>query len=360
LLTRYQNSEHGRTKLADIYTNDEHGITRNKIGSEALSVTHRISRSGRKAYIVGGAVRDLLVGKAPKDFDIATDALPSEVRRLFRRSRIIGKRFQLVHVYVHDKILEVSTFRATPEGEVGRDSTNIFGTLAEDVRRRDFTMNSLYYDPTKEHIVDFIGGFDDIKMRRLKLLKPAEESFSEDPVRMIRALRYSSTTGFPVPQKIGRAVRRLSSLLSETPDSRLTEELFKILGCGASTQFFAYAREFELLGTLMPTLEERLNDRLEKSLLSRLSEIDRMVVARGLDDKSMMIEALCEPFIDDAPLVDLDPDMYGKELFRECKRIVAPLTPPNAIVDKAVRAIMNARGISGPKKRRRKRKGIGR
>ncbi len=350
LLVRYQTTEDGgRKRLAQIYTGEEHGITRGRIAHEALSVTRRLERGGYEAYIVGGAVRDLLLGKEPNDYDIVTDAHPRAVRRLFRRSRIIGRRFQLVHVYVHDKTLEVCTFRGDSEQQ-----GNVFGTMAEDVRRRDFSMNALYYDPSTERIIDYVGGYQDIIDRRIRLLKPAEFSFQEDPVRMIRALRYAATTGFDVPGRVARGVRRLGARLADCPVSRLTEELFKILSCGASAQFLRYARELGLLAYLLPEIDRKWDARYEAELTGRLERVDSAVADEGLADRSSMLAALCEPFIELDPNVDLDPDLYARELFRQCKAVVSPLTPPNAEVERAVRGLMRRHGCRLPKRRRRK------
>ena len=351
LLIRYQTTDRGRKKLAKVYTIQEHGIARNNIAPEALSVLRRLSRAGHEAYIVGGAVRDMLVGKEPKDYDIATDARPTTVRRLFRRSRVIGRRFRLVHVYVQDQIIEVSTFRTNPKSEIGtREANNSFGTLADDVRRRDFSFNALYYDADSEKILDYVDGFDDIKASRLKLLKPADVSFEEDPVRMIRALRYAATTGFKVPVRISRIVRRMAVLLKDCPVSRLTEELFKILGCGASARFFSYAEEFDLLAFLLPVVSAGLNERRPAfySALEKLDSTEESV------DRALMIRTLCEPFLDFEKVAKSEPELYQRDLFRRCKKIVAPLTPPNADVERAVAEIMRSHGVRQPKRRRRR------
>ena len=204
MLTRYKQTENGkRKKLANVYIAEDHGIKRNQLDREALAVTGRLQRAGFDAYVVGGAVRDLLIGKRPKDFDVVTNAPPRRIRRIFRNSRIIGKRFQLVHVFFGETIVEVSTFRTGTQ----TSEETIFGTMEEDVRRRDFTMNALYYDPEKEHIIDYVGGVDDIRARRVRALVPVEASFLEDPVRMIRALRYAATTGFTLRGKISKHIR---------------------------------------------------------------------------------------------------------------------------------------------------------
>ena len=355
MLKRYQKSEDGkRRKLAQIYTKDEHAISPKKIAPEAVSVIRRLSRAGYDAYIVGGAIRDLLIGVSPKDYDIATDARPRSVRRLFRRSRIIGKRFQLVHVYVQNHIIEVSTFRGTSASLEGREANNLFGTMAEDVKRRDFTMNALYYDPNREQIIDYVGGFEDIRQRRIKSLVAAEGSFDDDPVRMIRALRYASTTGFKVPVKISRAVRRMSIRLKDCSTSRLTEELFKILSCGASAQFIRYAREHGLLEYLLPELWKQTDEEKANNMLERLEANDIHINASDGDERAAMVSAICEPFVSIDPELEPDAEAVASEIFRSCKSILAPLTPPNAVVGGAVRLIMTERGMILPVKRKRR------
>lgn len=188
MLVRYSTTEKGaHSKRAEIYTAKEHGIRRKDIDPDAIRIAHRLKSAGHSAYIVGGAVRDLLVGRVPKDFDLVTDAHPRKIKRLFRNSRIIGKRFRLVHVFFREKIIELSTFRSLDhQGE-----NNVYGTIQEDVLRRDFTLNALYYCPIEEIIIDYIGGVKDIRNRKIRPLIPLKTIFTEDPVRMIRALSSS-------------------------------------------------------------------------------------------------------------------------------------------------------------------------
>ena len=186
MLIRYSTDKNGRpVRKAVIYTKDEHKIPREKIDSDAFFVVSHLRNAGFDAYIVGGAVRDLLIGKHPKDFDIVTSATPSKIKRLFRNSRIIGKRFRLVHVFFGEKIFEVSTFRSIAEGSIG----NVFGTMDEDVQRRDFSLNALYYDPLKEQVIDYVHGVEDIRRKLVRPIIPLDRIFVEDPVRMLRAVK---------------------------------------------------------------------------------------------------------------------------------------------------------------------------
>ena len=170
MLYRYGTDNNGNLiKKAVVYTKSEHFISNKKIDPDALQIINRLRDAGYTAYVVGGAVRDLIVGNVPKDFDIVTDATPSKIKRIFRNSRIIGRRFRLVHVVFGSKIFEVSTFRSNEEGSVG----NEFGTIEQDVMRRDFTMNALYYDPLQEQIIDYVGGMRDIKKH---ILRPVSQT----------------------------------------------------------------------------------------------------------------------------------------------------------------------------------------
>ena len=259
MLIRYGIDKSGRRyERARIYTVDEHGISRKKIDKEALLITDRLQKEGFHAYIVGGAVRDLLNGKTPKDFDITTDAQPKRVRRLFWNSRIIGRRFRLVHVHFRDgSIIEVSTFRSN---EPGADN-NDFGTLEGDVERRDFSINALYYDPKKEQIFDFVQAMKDIRSRRMRSLLPLDSTFNEDPVRMIRAVKYAAAGGFSIPFGLKKSIKKYSGNLADVSTSRMTEEVFKIFEGGNSEPVIRMAEQYGLLDYMLPTLKAQIVSR---------------------------------------------------------------------------------------------------
>ena len=357
MLIRYKTTKNGkRKKLAHIYTADDHGIRHDSLDREAVTVVNRLNRAGFKAYIVGGAVRDLLIGKKPKDFDVVTNAPPRKIRGIFRNSRIIGRRFQLVHVYYGEKIIEVSTFRtASPETE-----DNIFGTMSEDVLRRDFTMNALFYDPENEQIIDYIGGYDDVRARRVSALIPVSALFPEDPVRMIRALRYAATTGFRLEGRISRHIRKSAYLIHECSVSRLTEEMFKILSSGNSKDVIDFAYNHALLKYLLPEIDRRLRMKGEvdyrEKLGKSLEELDGITAGSQPIHKGVMIASLVQPFIevqtDDVP----DIQLARREIFLQVKALIAPLTPPNVEVEKAAQRILGITHRKPYGKRRRRRR----
>ena len=358
MLIRYGIDESGkRFERARIYTADDHGITRQRIDREALLITDRLQKEGYHAYIVGGAVRDLLIDKTPKDFDITTDAQPKRVRRLFYNSRIIGRRFRLVHIHFKDQIIEVSTFRSN---EPGADN-NDFGTLEEDVERRDFSINALYYDPRKEQVLDFVGAMKDIRGRRMRSLLPLETTFVEDPVRMIRAVKYAAAGGFALPLRLRKSIRRSRGELEKTPTSRMTEEVFKILEGGNSEVILRLAEQYGLVELLLPALYseilERGGKRGIKEFFSVLARLDSLVAGSETVNRGNVIRALFDPYlvIPEEP-EDLEFDLKFKGAFLRIKELLSPLTPPNVDIEAAVRGIFDERGIVKEKKKKKKRR----
>ena len=248
-----------------LVAHSRHGVSRHSISACARRVTSSLQAEGFDAYVVGGAVRDLLLGKEPKDFDVATNATPERVRGLFRRSRIIGKRFQLVHVLCGRDVVEVSTFRGKHAGNDGeRGATdehgrilrdNVFGTREEDAVRRDFTINALFYDPSTEEIIDYCGGLDDLNSRKLRVIGDPEARFREDPVRMLRAVRLAAKLDLEIESKTRAPIRRLAGLLESVPPSRLFEEMLKMLLSGGSVQCVQQLRANGLHHGLLPMLD---------------------------------------------------------------------------------------------------------
>lgn len=252
-----------------IYTRDKHGIPREKISRCARKTCEELQRAGYATFVVGGAVRDLLLGRTPKDFDVATSAIPEEVRSVFRRSRIIGRRFQIVHVLCGPEMVETSTFRAHFTREADEDnrdehgrmlSDNVFGTQAEDAMRRDFTVNALFYDPVKEEVWDYVHGLKDLKAKKLVMIGDPATRYREDPVRMLRAARLSAKLGLEVDPKTRVPIRELKHLLENVPQARLFEEILKLLLSGNAVECVRVLRELDLHHGLLPLLDTALED----------------------------------------------------------------------------------------------------
>ncbi len=221
----------------------------------------RLQDAGFKAFVVGGAVRDLLLGIKPKDFDIATDALPEQVKPLFRRAFIIGRRFRLVHVHSGAETIEVSTFRAAQTRDDATDehgrllTDNVYGSHAEDAARRDFTINALYFDPTSEEVCDYVGGVADIRARRLKLIGPPVTRYREDPVRMLRAVRLAAKLGIAIEPKTAAPIPKLAALMHNVPPARLFDEMQKLLLSGHAVDTVKSLRAHGLSHGLLPLLD---------------------------------------------------------------------------------------------------------
>ena len=276
VLKRYRRTAEGVPRVtANVYLLAEHGVGSTAIDAGAVGICQRLLRAGHETYIVGGALRDLLTGRNPKDFDIATSARPRQVAGLFRGARIIGRRFKLVHVPSGARVFEVATFRG-PD----RTTANSYGTMDQDAFRRDFTFNSLYYAPRTERLIDYVGGFEDIKRRTLHTVGTPEVSFIEDPVRMIRAVKYARLAGFTMDRRYRVLVSRHAGRLAECSAERLTEELAKILSCGRAAPILDFAHRLGLFAVLLPRLAAHAGPRLRSSQLgSRLLELDRQLAS---------------------------------------------------------------------------------
>ncbi|OZI64410.1 polynucleotide adenylyltransferase PcnB [Bordetella genomosp. 11] len=240
---------------------ERHGIDRRNVSRHAIKVCEVLRQAGYEAYIVGGAVRDLIVGIEPKDFDVATNATPEEIRPLFRRARIIGRRFQLVHVVFGQEIIETSTFRAlatedteTDEhGRILRD--NVFGSQEEDAARRDFTLNALYYDPLTEVVIDYHNGVADLKKRVVRMIGDPAKRYREDPVRMLRAVRFAAKLNGVIDDQTRAPIQSMSSLIENVPASRLFDEMLKLLTCGHAMDCLRQLRAQGLHHGVLPLLD---------------------------------------------------------------------------------------------------------
>jgi poly(A) polymerase len=243
------------------------GITTSDIDQDALRVLSRLHRHGFEAYLVGGCVRDLLLGRAPKDFDVATAAHPRQIKRLFRNGRIIGRRFRLVHVVYGDGIVETSTFRRQPpemngdEDDLLITEDNVFGSAAEDARRRDFTINGLFLDPSTWQVHDWVGGLADLEGRVLRAIGEPAVRFAEDPVRILRAIRFATRLGFRIGDRTWDAMCHLTGELVRSAPPRVFEELLRLLRSGTALGAFRMMRASGALRVLLPAVDEYLGKR---------------------------------------------------------------------------------------------------
>ncbi len=289
-----------------------HCISRKNIDKEALKVLYRLKDHGFLAYLVGGSVRDLLLGKRPKDFDIGTDATPEEIRRLFRYSRIIGKRFRLVHVYFRGgKIIEVSTFRKQIELDdreaqrEGLGPESIFGTPKEDAFRRDLTINGLFYNIADFSVIDFVGGIEDLKSGIIRTIGDPERRFIRDPVRMMRAIRHAARTGFKIHEVTWQAICKHADKIRLCAIPRVRDEWLKDIRSGFSEKWLRYMLESGLFKEIFPGLWRYLKRNVESKeyLLLMMKEVDKLVKengAKGLSD-SFFLAALVYPLLHFSP-----------------------------------------------------------
>nr|WP_206202816.1 polynucleotide adenylyltransferase PcnB [Thioalkalivibrio sp. XN8] len=275
----------------------EHNISRANISRNALKVMYRLRDAGYQAFLVGGGVRDLLLGREPKDFDIATDAHPEDVRRLFRNCRLIGRRFRLAHVFFGRDIVEVATFRASDQEEGGdEDDTllvkdeegrilrdNRYGTIDDDVWRRDFTANALYYNIEDFSIWDYAGGVDDIRAGVLRLIGDPEDRYREDPVRLLRAVRFAAKLGFRVEPETEQPLTTLAPLLESVPPARLFDEVLKLFLSGHGVASYDLLRRYGHFHQLFPAVDRLLDSEAGEPyralLLASLQNTDQRVAA---------------------------------------------------------------------------------
>lgn len=365
MLVRYAKSADGKpVKQAEVYTKEEHGLKLDTIDPDALFITRKLRAAGFEAYIVGGAVRDLLLGRKPKDFDVATDAHPRAIKKVLPFSRIIGKRFRLVHVYFSgNKIIEVATFRSDVEGD-----GNVFGTLEEDAKRRDFSFNALFYDPKDQYIIDQVGGMRDIKARRLRNVIPLDHIFDDDPVRMIRAAKYATTSGFTIPWNIAAKIKQKAPLLGAISPARLTEEFYKILHSGKSRPIFTTMAKLKVLEVFVPGLGKELArplfNPLAKALAAGLELLDTEINSGKDPDRATSLTFLVAPLLEAqgwntrATMEDFEP------LLAQLKEWFKPIIPSNQELENALRSLFRVWAVRAPRKRpprpRRRRGGEGR
>jgi len=328
----------------------EHNISRQDISENALKVLYRLHKSGYQAYLVGGGVRDLLLGKQPKDFDIATNATPEQIKALFRNCRLVGRRFRLAHILFGREIIEVATFRGhhdseqantdskrSDEGMLLRD--NVYGSIEEDAERRDFTVNALYYNIADFSVVDFAGGIGDIAERRLQLIGDPETRYREDPVRMLRAVRFAVKLDFDIAPESLAPIAEYGHLLKDIPAARLFEESLKLLLSGEGKETFKMLAQTQLLYPLFPLLKPLLQQWDEDApelrfILMALASTDKRVRGEQKVTPAFIFAALLWPLLEikkDELLIELSLGEHDAMamamnwvLSEQCKSIAIP------------------------------------
>lgn len=344
MLVRYgQNAEGKQVRQALVYTKDEHKIALEKIDIEAVKIIQRLNSQGFEAYIVGGAVRDLLIGHVPKDFDIATSAEPSKIRKMFRNSRVIGRRFRLVHIFFGEKIYEVSTFRSTEDGSIG----NKFGTIDEDVRRRDFTLNALYYDPIRELVIDYVDGVKDIRAKKVRPIIPLQLIFSEDPVRMIRAIKYAAMTDSAIPFFLQLQIRKNAHLLEFVSPSRITEEINKIIFSGHASDIVKKLLDFKLYVYLQPGACAFIDSssKFKKIYIENLALLDKEVDAKPQIKQGECLKSLLKDYIRLIANPEGPPQEVYTYVYKECRHFILPMNPQRKELEFAVKSVLTDLGI---------------
>ncbi|WP_288364204.1 polynucleotide adenylyltransferase PcnB [uncultured Spongiibacter sp.] len=271
-LSRSNKGSHSPT----IIPRDDHGVSRSMISDSALKVIHRLNQSGHEAYLVGGGVRDILLGGDPKDFDVATDATPEQVRGLFRNSRIIGRRFRIVHVRFGREVIEVTTFRGSHDAPTSQSNPkgkhsarneagmllrdNVYGSIDEDAMRRDLSINALYYSSRDFAIYDFVGGIEDLERRLIRVIGDPETRYREDPVRMLRVVRFAAKLDFDIEATTEAPLRELAPLLSDIAAARMFDEVLKLFMGGRALQTYALMQRYGLFAPLFPATQRLLDE----------------------------------------------------------------------------------------------------
>ena len=336
---RYSIDKNGRLeKKAVVYAKDEHNIAASDVDRDAAYICSRLRIEGHETYIVGGAVRDLMLGKKPKDFDIVSAASPSQIKRVFRNSRAIGRRFRLVHVFFGNKTYELATFRSVQDGA----DNNTFGSVEEDVLRRDFSLNALFYDTERELVIDYVGGVEDIRKRIIHPIMPLDIIFREDPVRMIRAVKYAAMTGFEIPPSLQNRIKTDSGLLEDVSASRLTEEIVKILNSSCPHSIVLALDSFGLYRYLQPNACALMtkNEKFKQKYIASFEALPK-----NTDEKKCALRALIENYVDaNTDWANATPELFRKTFFL-AREFIMPMSPQRMELAKAIRQMFADHGI---------------
>ena len=325
----------------NITPRNEHSITREDMSEYALKVLYRLKKAKYASYLVGGGVRDLLLGLHPKDFDVATDATPEQVRKLFGNCRLIGRRFRLAHVHFGREIIEVATFRASHDSEGGEGITkdgmivrdNVYGTLEDDAWRRDFTVNALYYNIYDFSIVDYTGGLKDIKNKTIRMIGNANERLQEDPVRMLRAIRFAAKLNFKIEPTLSASIKANIHLLDGVPVARLFEEVLKLFLHGHAQASYELLKEYDLLKHLFAQTAAHLDDAGDRFITQALINTDIRIQEKKGIAPAFLYAALLWPAVkhqavklkkEDLPLLQVYQIAGQEVLEKQLKQILIP------------------------------------
>jgi poly(A) polymerase len=320
---------------AVVVDRSDHSISRRSIPENVLKVLYRLHRSGYRAYLCGGSVRDLLMERQPKDFDVATDAHPNEVRRLFRNSRIIGRRFRLVHIIFQDQIVEVATFRREPERGQDQEAEdllitddNTFGSPLQDARRRDFTINALFYNIADFSVIDYVGGLDDMAAAKVRVIGDPDVRFREDPVRMMRAIEFASRLNFEIERATYDAlIRHRGDILKASPP-RVSEEMLELLRRGWSRGAIHLMVEAGLLEPLLPEIHHAISGNRAPYFWKMLEVLDRTVQAGRKISDAVLLSVLMLPWIIE--------ELEKEEARRNAMRIDEPESVPRMRINEVI------------------------
>ncbi|BCR23515.1 polynucleotide adenylyltransferase PcnB [Aquipseudomonas alcaligenes] len=328
----------------------QHSLQRGQFSRNAVSVVDRLQKAGYQAYLVGGCVRDLLIGVQPKDFDVATSATPEQVRAEFRNARVIGRRFKLAHVHFGREIVEVATFRSNhPQGDDEEDShhsarnesgrilrDNVYGTQESDAQRRDFTINALYFDVTGERVLDYAHGVHDIRNRLIRLIGDPEQRYLEDPVRMLRAVRFAAKLDFDIEKHSAAPIRRLAPMLRDIPAARLFDEVLKLFLAGYAERTFELLLEYDLFAPLFPASAralERDPDYAGELIRQALANTDERIAQGKPVTPAFLFAALLWPALParaaqlqerGMPPIPAMQEAAHDLIVEQCKRIAVP------------------------------------
>lgn len=317
-----------------IVPRSDHQLSRSRIGTNALKVLNRLNHSGFRGYLVGGSVRDHLLDRVPKDYDVATDARPNQIRRVFRNSRIIGRRFRLAHIYFRGEIIEVATFRRDPDpedqggapGDLLITDDNVFGSPAEDAFRRDFTVNALFYNIADFSVVDYVGGIDDLRAGVMRIIGDPDLRFQEDPVRMTRACEMAARLDFTIEAATQEGILRHAGEIHKAAPARLAEEIGQIFRCGAAAKAMQWMQELGLAEILFPELQAIFEAR--RAGLGDFSELVRMLDRKAANGDEVSEIGLYSCLLLPAVLVENPRAMRGDQNPHELRDSIARLAEP--------------------------------